>query len=291
MKSNPLVDVIVLAWNHVEDTIECLESLFNSDYQPIRFVLVDNASTDGTSDIIQNRFSSVEVLRSEVNLGVSGGFNIGMEYAIMRGAEFILIANNDISVDPDAIRYLVADMERKPQAGIGMPKIYHYFGDRDRLWCTGARWRRFPPSVKMLGVNAHDTKKYSLPYELEYAPSCFLLIRGEVIDNIGYFDTDYFFYNDDWDYSARTRKSGYTIRFVPQAKIWHKVSISTQKSDKPAQWWHYYGRSTFRFYIMHKNLIQLAAFITWFVIREMLKGKFQRIPPFLNGIKTEQSIF
>jgi GT2 family glycosyltransferase len=290
MKSGNLVYVVVLGWNHVDDTIECLDSMVKSDYHPLRFILVDNGSEDNTVQAVRERFPNVDILHSDTNLGVSGGYNIGMEYAYHQGADYILIANNDISADALMIRELVAELDNHPEVGIGMPKIFHYYGDRNRLWCTGAYWRKFPPTVKMLGTNAKNSQKYSNPQDLEFVPSCCLLLRRDLIKRIGYFDTGYFFYNDDWDYSARSRKAGYSIRFVPKAILWHKVSISTQKSEKISKWWNYLGRSTVRFYRMHKKPWQLRMFIIWFVIRESIKGKFNRIKPFLAGVKTEQDL-
>lgn len=288
MESARLVYAVILAWNHVEDTIECIESLLKSEYKSLQLVLVDNASTDHTTEIIREKYPSVEILCSEKNLGVGGGYNLGMEYALNKKADYILIANNDIAVDPGMIRSLVKDLDDNPQAGIGMPKIYHYYGARNRLWCIGARWRKFPPTVKMIGTNVKDGSRYANPHELEYVPSCCLLLRREMIEHIGYFDTGYFFYNDDWDYSIRCRQAGFTIRFVPTATMLHKVSVSTQKSHKPAQWWNYLGRSTVRFYQKYAGNWQLSIFIAWFVIREMLKGKPGRVRPFLAGVRIEQ---
>jgi GT2 family glycosyltransferase len=288
MDCDRFVYAIILAWNHLEDTIECVESLANSEYLPLQLILVDNGSTDHTKEIIQERYPSVEILRSEKNLGVSGGYNVGIAYALKQGANYILIANNDIAVDPEMIRFLVRDLDDNPQAGIAMPKIYQYYGDRNRLWCIGARWRKFPPSVKMIGTNVKDEIRYTNPQELEFVPSCCLMLRREMVEHIGLFDTGYFFYNDDWDYSIRCRQAGYTIRFVPTAKMMHKVSVSTQKSHKPAQWWSYYGRSTVRFYHKYAKNWQLSTFIVWFVIREILKGEIGRIRPFMIGVLTEQ---
>jgi GT2 family glycosyltransferase len=211
-----------------------------------------------------------------------------MEYAAAQGANYVLIANNDISVDPGMISALVQALENDTRVGIGMPKIYHYYGDRQRLWMIGGRWRKIPPSTKTIGRDAPDSEAYNHPRNLEYVPSCCLMLRGEAVGKVGGFDTGYFFYYDDWDYSARMRDAGYTIRFVPDARMWHKVSISTQNSEKPAKWWGYFGRSTVRFYTQHARPWQLTVFLLWFTLRETLKGKFQRVPPFWQGVREER---
>ena len=285
--SEPHVCVVVLAWNHKQDTIECLESLRSTDYQDFHLIVVDNGSTDGTSELIQRVFPDMEVLHSPTNLGIAGGYNLGLEKALERDAKYVMVANNDILVDPSLIRELVTALEGTQHAGMGMPKIFNYYGDQTRLWCTGARWRRFPPGVKMMGVNARDSRRFARRMWLEYAPSCCLMIRCEVLRRIGFFDTGYHFYYDDWDFSARLRQAGYKILFVPEAKLWHKVSVSTQRSDKPAKWWYTMGRSTVRFYIRHASPSILIQYSIWFLIRESLKFKFARIKPFLLGARHE----
>ncbi len=289
MSTDRLVYVVVLAWNHIDDTVECLESMLASDYSPVRFLLVDNASTDDTVETVRRRFPGVEILHSETNLGVSGGYNLGMQYAMDHCADYILIANNDIHVDPAMIRCLVEGMETNPGVGMGMPKIYHYYGDRTRLWCTGARWRTFPPMVKMTGYGVSDSPKFARGKEIEFAPSCVLMLRRAAVEKVGYFDTGFYFYQDDWDYSLRYRKAGYAIRFVPEAKMWHKVSVSTQKSEKPAKWWVYFGRSAVRYYQKHSNRLAFGMFAGWFCFREALKGNFKRLRPFLQGVILEYS--
>ncbi|MGB9872408.1 MAG: glycosyltransferase family 2 protein [Anaerolineae bacterium] len=288
--TEPLVYVVVLAWNQKEMTVECIRSLLASQYSNMRLLVVDNGSTDGTSETLWGQFPQIEIVRSPINRGIAGGYNIGLEYALAHGAEYILVSNNDIIAEQTMLRFLVEALESIPKAGIGLPKIYHYFGDKSRLWCTGAYWRKFPPSIKMMGVNAKDSQRFSKLREIEYAPSCCLLIRRNVLETIGYFDTGYFFYYDDWDFSARARKAGYSIWFIPQAKIWHKVSMSTQKSRRPERWWYILGRSTVRYYLRHSTSQMLGLYLTWFVIREFIKLKPEHVPPFLAGVGHEVAI-
>lgn len=288
--SNPLIYFVVLAWNQKDMTIKCLKSILSLDYPNMRVVVVDNGSTDGTPEAIADQFPNVKIVRSSVNLGIAGGYNLGLEYALQQGAEYVMVSNNDIIVEPSMISRLVKALEESQRAGVAMPKIYHYYGDQTRLWCTGARWRRFPPSVKMIGVNAKDSPRFNYLKEIEYAPSCCLLIRRAVLEEVGGFDVGYFFYNDDWDFSARVRKAGYRILYVPDAKIWHMVSASTQKSEKPARWWYIMGRSTVRFYFRHSTSRDLLIFSAWFIIRECIKLKPGRVLPFVAGLMNELAV-
>ena len=287
MTDLPLVWAVVLAWNQKDETVACLDSLLHSDYPQMQLLVVDNGSTDGTAETVQQLYPQVMVVRSPVNLGIAAGYNLGLNHALAHRAEYILVANNDIVVDESMVRHLAESMADRPEVGMIMPKIYHYYGDQYRLWCTGARWRKFPPSVKMMGYNVKDAPRYSRSRELEFAPSCCLLIRRQVVEHIGGFDPGYFFYSDDWDYSARVRAAGYHIRFDPAAKLWHKVSVSTQKSEKPSRWWYTMGRSTVRFYRQHSTSSALITYSAWFTVREIVKLKPRRVLPFLTGVKHE----
>lgn len=282
---NPLVSVVILTWNQKDMVLECLNSFLSSSYAHIHYIIVDNASTDGTAEAIRMAHPDVELIISPKNVGVAGGYNLGIEAALTSSAPYVLVTNNDVLVASDMLAALVVLMEEEPNVGMIMPKIYHYYGDQSRLWCTGARWRRFPPSVKMMGTNSRDSQKWSKVQMLDYAPSCTLMIRAQTLTEVGGFDEGFFFYNDDWDFSLRVRQAGYTILFHPNAKLWHRVSVSTQKSEKPKMWWRILGASTVRFYLKHINRATLAVYVVWFVIRELIKLKPNRILPFLQGTR------
>lgn len=282
--SNPRVYAVVLAWNQLQETRDCLNSLSNMNRQPYSIIVVDNGSTDGTPDVIPQEYPNVTVLRSDANLGVAGGYNIGIEYALKQGADYVLILNNDTLFDNEFLDELLRVVNKYPQAGIIQPKIYHYWGDQSKLWIVGARWQSFPPGVKLIGSNKADSAKYSQNIELEFVPSCALLISKTALETTGGFDPEYFFYFDDWDFSLRVRRAGFKIYFAANAKMWHKVSVSTVKSDKSGKWWYVMGQSSVRFFSSHYNGWTLLGVTVWFVIREILKRKVNRVIPYLAGV-------
>lgn len=281
---------IILTWNNYEDTRECIESALKINNPDINLLLVDNASDDNSLNDIENDFPNLETLVLEKNVGVSGGYNAGLEYAINQGADFIVLSNNDIVFAEDFVSELISLVEKNEKIGIAVPKTFNYY-DRTRLAGIGGRWRKFPPSVKMIGVNTRDSEVFKNELELEYAISACYLVTKALINDIGYFDTGYYFYNDDWDFSIRARKAGYQIVLQPKAHIWHKVSISTQKSEKKDIWWNYFGRSTYRFYKKNRNMVELYLYIIWFIFREMIKTNLNRIQPFLKGVIYERNLY
>jgi len=270
------VATIVLAWNHKEDTAEALKSILLSDYPDFDIILVDNNSTDGTLEMMTKDFPSVHVLSSGANLGVAGGYNLGIQYAMDQGYEFILIANNDITVHPEMLKELVRFASLDEKIGMVMPKIYHYYGDRTRLWCTGAHWRSFPPAVIMTNHGRLEQDVDTLPDRIDFAPSCVLLLKREMIEKVGYFDTEYFFFYDDWDYSKRVSLAGFSIGFVNTAILWHKVSVSTFKSEKPMVWWRRMGLSAAIYAKRYLSGGSGLFFMLWIGLREILTGNVKR---------------
>lgn len=279
----PLVYIVVLAWNHKEDTIECLSSLLKMNYDNFRILVADNGSTDGTSDAIRELFAEAEIVRSSTNLGVAGGYNIGIEHALRKQAEYILVTNNDVVMDQGMLREAVAAAESHEGVGVILPKIY-YYDSPNTIWCAGARWRPFPPEFKRIGLNRRDGPRYSQTRDIACAPSCTLLVKREVFEQAGLFDPGYFFYYDDWDFTERVVRSGFRILFAPASRIWHKVSVSTQQTAKPSRWWFILGQSSVRFHLAHRTPLILLIHNLWFLLREIIKLKFSRIFPYVSGV-------
>lgn len=284
MSNSPLIYAIVLAWNQFSETQACLESLLHSESVNMHFVVVDNGSADGTSEQIAAKFPAVEVLRTDTNLGVARGYNIGLEYALQHSADYAMVLNNDTIMAPDMVGQLLRAMQNHPEVGMAMPKIFHYYGNPNRLWCAGIKWYSFPPRIKYIGGDVMDGPQFSNISEIEYAPSCCLLMNSAALQKVGLFDPKYYFYYDDLDLSARFWAAGYKVLFVPQAHLWHKVSVSTQKSDKPEKWWYAMGESSVRFFLRHKSPAALGGHTLWFMVREIIKLKFNRPGPFLFGV-------
>lgn len=246
-------------------------------------VVVDNDSCDGTPERIESCYPKVVLVRSKRNRGVAGGYNLGIARAMTLGAEYIAILNNDVVVDSSLFSASLATLISSPSTAMIVPKIYHYYGSRTRLWCAGMTWRVFPPAFKYRGGGQEDGPAYSKPIDLDYATSCALVMRTEALRTVGLFDDSYFFYYDDHDLCERFRRAGYRIRYAPDAMVWHKVSVTTQKSPAPGRWWYTMGQSSVRYYLRYKGILVVAADAVWFSLRESAKLKFGRILPYWAG--------
>lgn len=281
----PVVYAVILAFNHYEDTRECLKSLEETDYEALSIIVVDNGSSDGTPNKIRAEFPNVQVIETGRNLGVPWGYNIGFSCALRMGAEYILMLNNDTVVDPQMLRYLVDAAQSDPEVGILMPKVLYYHNP-EVIWAVGGRHRTFPPAHVIVGQNRPGAA-FDKPFYLEYALSCGLLIHRRAFEKAGLFDPGYFFYFDDWDFSQRVRAHGLKILFVPEARMWHKVSKTTRDANKEALFWKVWGESSARFYRRHGRPVFLSVLlhIGFLMTRELLKGNGRMLRYFWAGVR------
>ena len=273
------VVIVIVNWERPGDTIRCIQSVKESDYSNSEIMLVDNGSKDESVNEIRSSYDQLHVIELPQNLGFTGGYNTGIKKALEIGAKFVFLLNNDTIVEKNTISLLVNN-----RWDISVPKIV--FQDAPNLiWAAGARWRSFPPTIKMIGYKKPDGPKYNLAKELEYATGCALMIKKGVLDQVGGFDERYVNYLEDYDFTYRARKAGFTIGYVPGAKVLHKVSSSLGVSSP--QRWHYLGRNTVLFF---RHPDRFPSSLIWFVlgwniIREIINGQARYIPDFWSGVK------
>jgi GT2 family glycosyltransferase len=211
------VSAVVLSWNGREDTLACLRSLEGED---IDVIVVDNASVDGIAEAIRG----AEVIRNERNIGYAGGMNVGIRRALERGADAVLLLNNDVEVEPGAISALAAAVD-----GVGAVCPVIVFADSpDRVWYAGAR---FDPTR---GYNGrHLTDRPDSVTETERICGAAVLIPRNVLEEVGLLDEDLFAYHEDADWSLRAREQGLRLVVTPDSRVRHKVSASTGGEGSP----------------------------------------------------------
>ena len=217
------VTAVVLSWNGREDTLACLRSLRGED---VDVIVVDNASEDGTADAV----TGGEVIRNERNLGYAGGMNVGIRRALERGADAVLLLNNDVEVEPGAVAALA---DAADGAGAVCPMIL-FADDPRRVWYAGAR---FDPRR---GYNGrHRTTIPGGRSETDRICGAAVLVPRPALEQVGTFDEGLFAYAEDTDWSLRARGQGFPLLVEPRSRVRHKVSASTggEGSDRAL----YYG--------------------------------------------------
>lgn len=234
---SPSVVIIILNWNGLDDTLDCIESLRQLDYKCCEIVVVDNGSTDGSVPTLRQRFPEVGLIEMNENLGYTGGNNVGLRYALARGADYALLLNNDTEVAPDFLRRLVEAAESDPIIGMAGATIY-YHERPDVIWSAGGAidWHR--GSTRMIGLNERDEGQFGTePRAVDFITGCAMLVRRTLMEQVGLLDERFFAYYEETEWCARATRAGYRIVHVPLARMWHKISPSAQ-ADSPFV--HYY---------------------------------------------------
>ncbi|MCK4592212.1 glycosyltransferase family 2 protein [Candidatus Parcubacteria bacterium] len=231
------VYIIVLNWNGKDDTIECIESLQKINYSNYKIVIVDNGSEDDSVSEIKKQFSEVKIIENKKNLGFAGGNNIGIKYAINSGAGYVLLINNDTTVEENFLSELIEMGESDKKIGILGSKIYFY-SEPNRIWFAGGKVNWLKNKGTHIGLDQIDNGQYDKTKETDYLTGCCLLIKREVVEKIGVLAEDYFLYYEDTDFSLRTKNIGYKCIFVPRSKIYHKISRSTKPGSSNYIYYH-----------------------------------------------------
>ncbi len=225
--AQPPVAVIVLNWNGADDTLACLRSLQLVADPQLDVIVVDNGSTDDSVARIRAHRPEALLLCAGANIGFSAGNNIGIRAALDRGADRVLILNNDTVVDPQAVARMCDELDRESSAGAVCP-LLTFSTPADLVWFAGAT---FEPargrSGRMTGYRRPlGDWVESVPREIDRGVGAAMIVRREVIAEVGLLDDDYFFLYEDVDWSLRIRAAGWSIRFVPQARVIHRVAAS-----------------------------------------------------------------
>lgn len=228
------IAIIVLHYKGKDLTYGCLKSLKNvrDDHFLLFKILIDNNSCEPI-DNLKKKFKDIELIKNSQNLGFAEGNNVGIRYALKNGADYILILNNDTTVDKDFLFQLIKQADLINQSGILGPKIYfapgyEYHKRRYKkedlgkvFWYAGGiiDWKNVYCFHR--GVDEVDKGQYDKVEETDFVSGCAMLVKREVFEKIGLFDSRYFLYLEDVDFCVRAKEAGFKITYVPQAKVWH----------------------------------------------------------------------
>lgn len=228
ISNNPKIAVVILNWNGYADTSECIISLQKITYDNYRIIIVDNGSDAEEFNNLKNNFSTITVLRSDINLGFTGGNNLGIKYSLEEKADFILLLNNDTIVEPNFLEPLLAVFKKEKVAGIVAPQI-NYFYEPQKIWSSGGKISQLRGSGF---ANSDRIENQIKPNDksVSFVSGCCMLIKKELFEKVGLFDDKFFLYVEDADLCYRTKQAGYKIIVSHESKIYHKVSSSTKEN-------------------------------------------------------------
>ena len=288
--ADPRVCAVIVNWNGREVLGRCLSTLLASSYPELSVVVVDNASTDGSRELILQSFPSAVLLENHRNLGYAGGVNAGLRHALAQGVEYALLLNNDTETAPDAVALLVEAMEKRPKAAIAGPMIY-YYDPPDVIWSLGGRISYWSGDIRHVAIREHDEGRYRTVREADYVTGCAMLVRLAAVREIGLMDEGYWMYNEDTEWCVRAADRGHSIILVPAAKVWHKVSMSSGGGLTAYKVYHRL-RSTLLFFAVHARWYHWLGIVPAtagralaFIARQLVSGHRDTAAAVLRGAR------
>ena len=217
----PPAAVVVPNWNGAHFLGECLASL-QMQTHAARVIVVDGGSTDGSAELVSERFPEVTLVPLPENPGFAGSVNRGIEHALGQGAGYVALLNNDAVAEPEWLGRLIATAESHPQVGIVASKLLLF--DRVHIDSTGdfySSWGWAYPR----GRDEVDHRQYDNPElrEVFCGSGGASLYRRSMLEDVGLFDEDYFAYLEDQDLGFRAQLLGWTARYEPEAVAYHRL--------------------------------------------------------------------
>ena len=228
------VNLFVLNWNGRDLTLDCLSSLEKIIYPNVKVYIIDNGSSDNSVTAIRNQFPDYEIIGLPENYGFARGNNAGFEL-VKQKADYTIFLNNDTIVDPNFVEPLINAMESNSTVKQSTPKIF-YADNLDYIWFGGGKVSLWAGWIRHLGIRQKDSMQFSFNRNVDYATGCCVCMRTVDFESIGMFDESFIMYGEDVDLSLRFRKQGGQILFVPESKIWHKVSSSIGTQFSIRKW-------------------------------------------------------
>lgn len=247
----PVLSTIVVSYNSAEYLRRCLATLTETP-SDMEIILVDNASTDGSPEMVRNDFPGVHL--------VEGGGNIGFGAACNRGAarasgEFFLLLNSDVELRPDAIETLINALKARPIVGVACPELLAPGGGVLQMswgwdpivvgeffqWCFSPQALARSPFRRKRVAHLQRTGRF-----VPYACGAAMLVRRAVFEELGGMDEEFVLYFEDADFCRRARERGWTIFFEPGAKAIHHLGKSSERNRdraslvyRQSQWIYY----------------------------------------------------
>ena len=292
LRNQPLISIITVNYNGLDLTVELLNSIRQLSYKNVEIFVVDNASKDNAQSFFNNQYPEVKFIRSEKNLGFAGGNNLAVKEA---KGDFFFFINNDAEMTEGCLEKLVELFQSHPKLGIASPLLC-YFNDNPKenpeliQYAGSTHLHPMTARNQTIGEKEINKGQYNKPQPTAYAHGAAMMVKREVIDNVGVMFEDFFLYYEELDWCERIRRAGYEIWVEPRAKIYHKESV-TVGAMSPLKT-YYLNRN--RIYFMRRNfsginLLLFSLFLIFFTIPKnllvyLLRGEFKHAQVFIKAI-------
>lgn len=242
------IGIVICNYNKKQFVLSCIRSVLDSGMNDFDVYVVDNASTDGSADAIEEAYGDrVILIRNKENLGGSGGFNTGLSAARQQGYPYYMCVDNDIVMDEHNIENLYHFLESHHEVGIVGSKICRM---------------QYPERLQELGAALDFEKCTHAPFYkdhldndeipevqyCDYVPACSLMVRSEVLDRIGLLPQENFIYWDDMEWCYKAKLAGYQVAAYRQAKVLHDMGTNSGETYFST---YYFWRNRIRFFMRY----------------------------------------
>lgn len=289
--NHPKVSIIILNWNGLKDTIECLESLKKITYPNYEVIVVDNGSEGDDTDVLEEEYKDyIKIIRNKENLGFTGGNNVGIRQAIEDKSEYVLLLNNDTIVEPNFLDELVKTASQDKKIAIVGSVIANYY-TKKTVFTNSKIDRKLKAEIKLDYLNSTDDW-----WETERIHGASMMIKIVPLLKYSLFlNEDLFLYCDEIDLGIRAKRQGFKIAIAGKSKVYHKEGYFSGRILNPT---HVYYTTRNRILLAKKLLNQKEKIIFWLlflpsrmvrILEWLSRGKWKLIKvsyfAFLDGVR------
>ncbi len=293
------VAVILINWNSYDLTRDTLNSMQKVTYMDLDVIVVDNGSTDGSGDRLEAEFPETIMIKSSSNTGFTGGNNLGFQYALAQGYTYVMMMNNDVEVESDFLEPLVYALDENKGLGAVQPLIYFHH-DKEVIWNAGSVRNSWTGETITLDYNVRDSglERRWIRKHVDWLTGCALMVRTDILKEIGLLKEEFFIYYEDVDLSFRISKAGFDLGYEPSSVIYHIAGMSHKSNEKGPEGFlnpkvHYlnarnrlwilkqYTRKGFVPTVIIYQVGYYLAVSFYFILR----GRFTKLGAWLRGIK------
>jgi hypothetical protein len=266
MAAPPQVSVVIVSWNARDYLAQCLESLTPETCSyPLEVIVVDNHSSDGSPEMVAQKFPHVRLIRKAENLGFAKANNIGIRES---SGQYVALINSDVKVLKDCLTRLVDFAAAHPDVGMIGPRVIGGDGNLQRsckgfptVWnmaCRALALDAMFPRCKWFGGYLLNYWKHDTQEAVDILSGCFWLARKDALDRVGLLDESFFMYGEDMDWCKRFWDAGWKLMFVPSAAAIHYGGASS--SNAPVRFFVEKLRADFQYWRKHHSRVAVAVY-------------------------------
>lgn len=278
------ISVVIPTFNSWSTLKLCIESIQKQTTKPNEIIVVDNASTDGTSSKLKKYFKGVKLVTLANNTGVTGGRNMGIKMT-RKNSKYIFFFDHDMIAEPTMLEECLKVINSEQKIGIVTPKIY-YWTDKKRVWSAGTGMNLWTGQVIFRGGT--DMGQFDKDCEVQVAPAA-MLVDAKLVKKLKNFDNTYFAVYEDTDYCFRAKELGFLTFYASKAVAYHMLSTDPKDEiDRLLSRAYWVGRNRVIFMKRFGKsflvfLFFLPVFCSYYLIQSIKNNRFADGLRFLQG--------